>query len=428
MIFLDGVIRKKLYLCKMKRCGLYIFKCAVFIFIFSCSAYGQVSHIYREKCNIDTNEVRKMYLDINVLSFFKNNEFSGEKVKGYTLPGFRLSPEVSLTLARNIRMDIGLSMLRYWGAEAYPCYSYQNIAEWKSEQYHKGLHVSPIMRAQWAVTPNFNVVLGSLFNRYNHSLCSPLYNNELNYTADPENGVQLLYDSKYFNADMWLNWQNFVFSNDDEQEMFTFGFSSKVNLLVDSSGFNISIPLQYLAQHRGGEITALELRQVQTISNYSAGLSFSYLFNRRYLKDVAFSCYYVGYIQNAGTLYPFGNGFGVYPELRVNVAGFEVNMAYWVSENFISILGSPHYNNLSLKTPDMLFDKMDIFTANIDYCYLKSKYYSLGVELGMVHYFPYTGDRPGFPKIERGTATSFTFGVYMNINPRIKVCDIPLVE
>ena len=183
---------------------------------------GQIAYLFNDLPLIDSSEIKKLYLEVDVLSFFKNNEFTGEKVKGYTLPGFCMSPHLSLAFSKNVRMEVGANILRYWGSEIYPCYSYLGIAEWESERYQKGVHILPIMRAQFSITDSFHIVFGTLYNRNSHLLCTPLYNNELNYTSDRESGIQILYDNRFHSSDLWVNWQSFIFENDIHQEMFVF--------------------------------------------------------------------------------------------------------------------------------------------------------------------------------------------------------------
>lgn len=397
---------------------------AITILLSSINASGQLSYLFDDNHRIDSNDTKKMYFEIDAVNFFKNNEFKGEKVKGYTLPGFRLSTNISLAISKNIQMEIGANFLRYWGEEAYPCYSYLSISEWESERYNNGLHVIPMMRAQFSVTDSFHIIIGTLYNINNHSLCRPLYNNELNYTADPENGVQILYSNKYYKSDIWLNWQSFIFKNDIHQELFTFGYTSTTNILRNTNGLNICIPLQYVVQHRGGEINNSEVREVQTASNYAIGLNTSYNFNHNLLKYISLGCNYVGYMQNTGTLYPFDNGWGIYPELSVKIHDFIIRTSYWVSEDFITMLGSPHFGNLSQKTQDMVFDKMDMFMIDVEYCYHKNKYFAFGLEGNYTYYFPYTANRPGYDLIKRDAANSFAFGLFLRINPRIRILDL----
>lgn len=390
---------------------------------------GQIAYLFNDLPLIDSSEIKKLYLEVDVLSFFKNNEFSGEKVKGYTLPGFCMSPHLSLAFSKNVRMEVGANILRYWGSEIYPCYSYLGIAEWESERYQKGVHILPIMRAQFSITDSFHIVFGTLYNRNSHLLCTPLYNNELNYTSDRESGIQILYDNRFHSSDLWVNWQSFIFENDIHQEMFVFGYSSRTNIIKTDYGLEIGIPLQFVAQHRGGEVNIAETHSIQTYSNYAAGLFGKYSFGGKYFKDITFACYYIGFTQNVGTLYPFNNGWAIYPELSIRIHDFQLDMGYFVGKDFISLLGSPHFGNISAKTPDMIFDKMDMFMAEIEYCYHKSKYFSFGIEGSFIHYFPYTSFRPEYGTMERKRANSFSFGLFLDINPRIRIANLkPNIE
>ncbi len=390
---------------------------------------GQIAYLFNDLPLIDSSEIKKLYLEVDVLSFFKNNEFTGEKVKGYTLPGFCMSPHLSLAFSKNVRMEVGANILRYWGSEIYPCYSYLGIAEWESERYQKGVHILPIMRAQFSITDSFHIVFGTLYNINSHLLCTPLYNNELNYTSDRESGIQILYDNRFHSSDLWVNWQSFIFENDIHQEMFVFGYSSRTNIIKTDYGLEIGIPLQFVAQHRGGEVNIAETHSIQTYSNYAAGLFGKYSFGGKYFKDITFACYYIGFTQNVGTLYPFNNGWAIYPELSIRIHDFQLDMGYFVGKDFISLLGSPHFGNISAKTPDMIFDKMDMFMAEIEYCYHKSKYFSFGIEGSFIHYFPYTSLRPEYGTMERKRANSFSFGLFLDINPRIRIANLkPNIE
>lgn len=390
---------------------------------------GQISVLFNEDIQIDSFEVKKLYLEVDALSFFKNNEFVGEKIKGYTLPGFRMSPHLSLAFSQNVRMEVGANIIRYWGSEIYPCYSYLGIAEWESERYQKGVHILPIMRAQFSITDSFHIVFGTLYNRNYHLLCTPLYNNELNYTSDLESGIQILYENRFHSSDLWVNWQSFIFENDIHQEMFVFGYSSRTNIINTKRGLEIGIPLNFVAQHRGGEINIAETHFIQTYSNYATGLWGKYSFGGKYLKNISLACYYIGFMQNVGTLYPFDKGWAIYPELSVGIHDFQLSMGYFVGKDFISLLGSPHFGNISVKTPDMTFDKMDMFIGEIEYCYLKSKYFSFGIEGSIIHYFPYTSFRPEYGTMERKRANSFSFGLFLDINPRIRIANLkPNIE
>ena len=82
-------------------------------------------------------------------------------------------------------------MLWFSGAYRYPSVSYQDIALWKGEQYQKGAHLLPFFRAQISMK-SVDLILGNIYGGSNHGLIAPLYNPELNLTADPETGFQVL--------------------------------------------------------------------------------------------------------------------------------------------------------------------------------------------------------------------------------------------
>lgn len=414
-----------MYLCNMLVHGKKILiVCVLVLLAYSHRAVAQVSQLFYEDPRIDSAEVKELYLEVRAHSFFKNNEFLGEKVKGYTLLGFRMMPQFSLALSKRVRMEVGVNLLRFWGGEFYPCYSYLGISQWESEQYQKGVHILPVMRAQFSPMDRLHIVFGTLYNLNNHWLSYPIFNNELNYTSDPENGVQVLYENKYYTSDVWLNWQSFIFENENQQEMFVFGYSSRTKLPTLFGRLDFSVPLFFLAQHRGGEINSSESKGVKTASNYGTGLIANVDVEKPWLNSVSLGMHYFGFLQNVGSLYPFSNGWAVYPELTLSALDFKLHLAYWVSEDFITLLGSPHFGNMSAKKDDLVFDKMDMFVARVEYCYLKSRYFSFGVDGSYIRYFPYTGTFTDNTPLERGVSNSFSFGLYLNINPKVRVCNL----
>ena len=132
------------------------------IFCLATSVNGQNNTLSSQNPKIDTNDLNVLFLKVDNLNFFKDNEFKAEKVSGYTLPGFRLSPKLSLALHKNILLEAGVHLLNYWGANKYPCYSYLDISSWQGEQYQKGVHFLPLFRAQVSLKDNLHLVFGNL--------------------------------------------------------------------------------------------------------------------------------------------------------------------------------------------------------------------------------------------------------------------------
>ena len=157
-------------------------------------------HVYRTDYHINPENDGALFFELDNISFFKNNEYAGSMMDGYTLPGLGVQPKLVYYPFENIKLEAGAHMLRFWGANRYPNYAYQDIAEWKGSQFQKGFHVLPFFRVQVALSEHVDVVLGSLYGGSNHHLIEPLYNPELNLSADPEAGLQLLYTSKHIES------------------------------------------------------------------------------------------------------------------------------------------------------------------------------------------------------------------------------------
>ncbi len=255
---------------KNHRIYLYLFALLAFLPVISVAQINE--KVFYTDPAIYPEETRQLRVSLDNLSFFKNNEFTGEFIKGYTLPGFWLKASASYQPLRNLRLDAGVSALCYWGADKYPNYAYMDIAEWKSEKYQPGTRLLPFLRGQIALSDNVDIILGHIYGGANHGLIEPLYYPELNLTADPEVGLQLLYKSRWVNLDAWVNWHSFIFQNDHHQEAFTVGLSMNIKFNHSESRFHIYMPVQGLAQHRGGEIDTITVNSVQTLMNGSVGV------------------------------------------------------------------------------------------------------------------------------------------------------------
>ena len=163
--------------------------------------------------NLDTCQTNELRFNLRNINFFRDNEYQGNLTKGYTLPGFRLLPSVSYQPLKILNLEVGAYMLHYWGANKYPNLNYSDMPSWKGEQTQSGFHVLPFLRAQVALTPNFQIVIGSIYGSVHHGLIEPLYNPETALSGDPETGLQFLWDTRWFKFDTWVNWESFIFDD-----------------------------------------------------------------------------------------------------------------------------------------------------------------------------------------------------------------------
>lgn len=142
--------------------------------------------------------------------FFRNNEYATELADDYTLPGYRLRLDVGYSPKTRlpVQLRLGVANLYYWGASRYPAaLAYQDLPYWRGdgERYTK-FRLLPFFQATILPTPRLALILGNLEGGVKHDLIDPLYNPELNLTADEERGFQLKYAGKRTEVDTWVDW------------------------------------------------------------------------------------------------------------------------------------------------------------------------------------------------------------------------------
>ncbi|MCC8133270.1 MAG: hypothetical protein LIP04_06575 [Tannerellaceae bacterium] len=385
------------------------------------SAGAQIpEQVFKSDSWIDPEKKGEFLVEIDNISFFKNNEYEGKIMKGYTLPGFWLQAKAVYYPLQNIKVEAGIYGLRYWGADRYPNYGYQDIADWRSNKYQRGWHVLPYFRAQVALSDHVNIILGDLYGGANHHLIKPLYSPELNLTADPEMGLQLLYNSSPVDLDIWVDWQSFIFNNDTHQESFIVGLSSQVKFNSPESAWHVYMPVQGIAQHRGGEIndkeSLIHTSSVQTFMNGAVGAGLVWNANRGVLKKMELEVDLAGYYQQAGELWPWKKGTGFYTRVAADIQDFRVKTSYWICDEFVSVLGSPFYGAVSTKEEQMVFDKPKMVYVGVEYSRTFAKGFAMGIDVDVYHHLSMNAYSP-HETGKVGSATSFATGVYLRINP-----------
>ncbi len=394
---------------------------AVFVFMV---VFTSVLPLEAQFCFSDTSfengdttiEKGSLLFHIADKSFFVDNEYTGEKTYGYSLPGFRLTPTLFYALNEKISLEAGVSMLRYHGANRYPCVIYSYFPTWQAYQFLSGLHLMPYFRALWNISSTMQLAFGNIDNRNSHLLPEPLYNVEHTFSSDPEAGVQFRLNKPHQYLDVWLNWQSFVFANDIHQETFTFGANWQTKFDLVKEKLRLVIPVSLIVQHLGGENLSGDF-SVCTWSNIAAGMRLDFKHNRLISSIGADYLYY----NQAGEtdIVPFENGWAAYPYIELAYKQFKIKFAYYDSEDFVSLLGSPHFCNFSTNTPDLVFDRSNQFYIRGTYRYDICKGCSFDAYFQMFRQNHLTGDRPGFEKVIRDGFTSFSFGIILNIDHSI---------
>ena len=143
---------------------------------------------------------KTLYLNVDALAFFKDNEFDGNIAKGYTLPGVRLTPHLTYRPLSNLNLQLGLTALCYDGTNYYPNYAFHDIVTWKGNAYQGFAHTLPFFRAELQMGAA-TFVLGDLYGGANHNLILPLYKPENLLTTDPEKGFQTIVRTRHWKMD-----------------------------------------------------------------------------------------------------------------------------------------------------------------------------------------------------------------------------------
>lgn len=380
---------------------------------------AQISErVFKSDYYIDPEKKGQLSVELDNISFFKDNEYTGTIMKGYSLPGLWIQPKVVFYPLANIKLEAGAHLLRYWGATKYPSLAYQDIAKWKGDQFQHGFHAVPFFRAQMALSDHVNIVLGDIYGGANHDLIEPLYNPELNLTADPEAGLQLLFDSRRFDLDAWVNWESFIFNGDTHQEAFTVGLSSRYKMNDPESRFHFYMPLQVLVQHRGGEIDTIYSNSVQTLMNGAIGAGAVWNTGNPIFRNVNLEFDVAGYYQQAGIIWPHNKGTGFYVRASADIYDFRVKTSYWNSHKFISMFGSPFYGAVSTAREGVTYDGQSLVYLGFEYSRSFGKGFSMGVDVDIFQHLPVNMYEPGKEGTSiSGRATSFSAGVYLRVNP-----------
>lgn len=178
-------------------------------------------------CTTPPDSTALLSLHVVGEGFFRNDEYASDLVADYTLPGYRLHTALAYRPRTQLPVELrlGLYHLYYWGATRYPAgLAYQDLPYWRGDGAdYTRLRLLPSFRALIQPAPGWAVLLGQLQGGTKHRLLEPLYNPELQLTADPEVGLQIRYEGQQSRLDTWIDWQSFIFGGAQHPEAFVFG-------------------------------------------------------------------------------------------------------------------------------------------------------------------------------------------------------------
>ncbi len=281
------------------------------------------------------HRTESIYLHIPANLFFKNNEYFQPHYKGYTLTGSRLRPQFLYSVSSKTTMAAGIHLLHFSGEASFN-------------------QVLPLFHIRHELLPGMNLQMGTLKGSLNHQLIEPLYRKDRYYFDETEYGVQFLINKNWVESDIWIDWKNFIEWGDTEQEHFIFGTSSIFHLFK-IHGFQISLPLQTITEHYGGQINSSD-NPVKTESIISPGISFQLMTKAQ--KKITLENHFP---LSTGGQMPFrGGGTGILSKIHVHTPTYSLSAGYWNSHRFHSPQGEPLYFNTSNQIKEIITGKIEL--------------------------------------------------------------------
>ena len=320
----------------------------IFYLLFFQKSESQSDLSYRfDYIEFNSENNKSLLFHFNNNNFFKNNEYFGDIIKGYTLLGYYLTPSVAYYFDSRFRLQAGVNILQYHGL--------------KNE-----LDITPVFSAHLRLFPKFDIIMGTLRGNVMHNMIEPMYDPELQFIKPNESGFQFLYDGNRFRADAWLDWEQFIRHGDTIPEIFTAGISARSVLIDSENGWNLTIPVQFIAKHVGGQIGNRNT-PVQTHCNIAAGLDL-YKETSGFIKKTGLFCYYLLYKEaTSSNFIGFRSGKAIYTGVNMEVNNAFLMLGYWNADNFYAPKGNPIFQSLSHHDNTLIIRQRSLLTGKMGY-------------------------------------------------------------
>jgi len=365
-----------------------------------------------------------VFLHVDGSTFFIDNEYFGDRISGYTLPGFVLRPKVEWKLNSDVTLMGGVHWLYYWGARDYPTTTAYGAYP-MYDSVSSALHMLPWLQAKIHFTPGLELTLGSL-NLDGHDLPMPLYNPELALVGDPETGFQIKYNGPsgipfvWMKMDLWTDWREYIWDRSPVPERFTAGASGKLELhYLD---WNFYMPMHFVVQHEGGQNMSVS-HNINNKFNAAAGLGLNSLIGESFYFDI--SCRAFWYHQHGNPAVPFSTGWGFYPEVKTCLNNsWILTASYWHGKDFVPLMGSWHFSNLSANTAGLTFDRTRVITLQASWTWIPvlwPKKCHFSVYGTLYHYLPSTGTFADGTTKDYGHRNQFAIGAALYFYPTVKL-------
>lgn len=323
----------------------------LFLIFFSLVVKAQVDHsaIENRIRPIDTL-AKELHFNFYNFNYVRNYEYSNKFHDGYTLYGTQLEPQLVYYAHPNLAITAGAYFRKDFGREG--------IYEAKplfSIKYHK---------------KNLSLIFGSLEGNIQHGYIDQLYDFERKITSPIAYGTQLIVEREKFKLDSWIAWQKMIYKGDPVKEEIVGGLIAESTLLKSGS-WKLSVPVQFLAYHQGGQIDVLKEIPITTLFNGAAGFKLHKIVGLN-IKEIYTDNYFAVYKDFSPTkTRAYQGGFGLWLNAGVDTRWGNLTASYWRGNNFMTIKGMPLYQSVSETLYDQGFKQSKRNILALRYVYQK---------------------------------------------------------
>lgn len=260
-------------------------------------------------------------------SFFKNNEFFDSIAQGYTLFGTQLAGQLYYIPHPNLALYGGIYLRKDFGHAPFT-------------------RISPLFTVKWQKNGHA-ILFGNLEGNVAHRLCEPLYNYERLILDHLENGLQYHVTKSNFWSDTWLNWEVQQYLRSPYQEELSGGHSSRTQLW-HRGGWSVTLPLQGLIYHKGGQLDT-DTTSLKTLLNTATGLIVQWrsVDSGQFIQSVCSENYVAAFNElSPAKVLPYRNGNGVFINLAI-MSKYHLGLSagYWSGNQFLAIHGGDLYQS-----------------------------------------------------------------------------------
>ena len=300
----------------------------IFVFLFlgrSADAQFNNEALFSSIRPADTLD-KQLDLRFYTFNFVRNYEYANHFHDGYTLYGTQVVPQLIYYAHPRLAISAGAYLRKDFGREgirdAQPLF---NLT------YHKN---------------DLRLIFGSLEGNIQHQYIEPLYDFEGKITHPVEYGTQLLIEQEKLKLDAWIAWQKMIDKGEAQKEEIVGGLTAE-RLLWQQGRVQLSLPVQVLAYHQGGQIDVLKDVPISTLMNAALGFKL-----KRTGAGWAQSLFTENYFAFYNDFSPtkrrnWQRGYGLWLHAGAQGRWGTLMASYWKGHNFISIKGMPLYESVS---------------------------------------------------------------------------------